>query len=90
MKDSTSKFKVIEALYDDGEFIIANGEWKNINGVWVDAMSCRWYEEGKLGFPHAYSHPAWMLLADQIKMLLRPEFARLKVLGVKPENINIS
>ena len=67
MKPTTvkhSKFKLLEVLYDDGDYTIA---W----GTWVGAekrLAERWNgdTDSDPGFPRQGNHPTWMIVTPSL------------------------
>lgn len=63
MIQSTSKFEVVEVLYDRGGFALARGYWDGDRAIHRHA--CRWHEDGGIGYPQSYGKPQWLLLPDE-------------------------
>ena len=55
-------FRVESVVYNDGDFSIAWGEWKD--GSYHLAM--RWNGENNAGYPKTFGHPVWFLLPDSL------------------------
>ena len=65
MLNSTSKFKVLEIIYDNGNFAIAKGHWNDDSEPKKIHLACRWYEEDGIGYPQTFGKPQWMLLPSE-------------------------
>lgn len=63
MLNSTSKFQVVEIVYNRQGFALARGYWEGDTSVLRHA--CRWHEDGGIGYPQTFGKPQWMLLPNE-------------------------
>ncbi|MET4163927.1 hypothetical protein ABIE61_003793 [Marinobacterium sp. MBR-111] len=63
MISSTSKFKVIEIIYNNNNFAIAKGYWDGQKEK--ISIACRWHEPDGIGYPQTFGKPQWMLLPGE-------------------------
>lgn len=63
MISSTSKFKVIEIIYNNNNFAIAKGYWGGHREKF--SLACRWHEPDGIGYPQTFGKPQWMLLPGE-------------------------
>lgn len=63
MIESTSKFKVIEIVYNNGCFAVAKGHWEGDKSKYT--LACRWHEKDGIGYPQTFGKPQWMLLPGE-------------------------
>jgi len=61
MIESTSKFKVVDIIYNKDGFAIAKGFW---DGTDTLSLACRWHNDG-IGYPQTFGKPQWMLLPSE-------------------------
>lgn len=80
MLDSTSKFEVVQIVYDDGEFAIAEGYWDG-NRAELN-FAARWHEGGGIGYPQTYGKPQWFLFPNNIGSFLGSALRLIP--GLKP------
>ncbi|WP_370979724.1 hypothetical protein [Agaribacterium sp. ZY112] len=67
MIESTSKFEVVEIVYNKGSFAIAKGYWEGDKSKFF--LACRWHEKDGIGYPQTFGKPQWMLLpTDGLEM----------------------
>jgi hypothetical protein len=65
MLESTSKYKVVEIIYNDGRFALAKGYW---DGDKTELrLACRWHET-EIGYPQTFGKPQWMMLPEGLKV----------------------
>ena len=62
----TNKFDPKITIYDDGEFIIAQGTWKEEDKDYPSSYAMRWYSGDGLGYPNGFGRPQWMACPDHI------------------------
>ena len=83
----TGNFIPEKEIYDDGEFIIMDGQWvvsKRDEPLETDFCTCvRWYSGDSIGYPNAFGRAQWMVLPDKIAqgiktMLMMEEFVSIK------------
>ncbi|EJB8453343.1 TPA: hypothetical protein ACMDVV_003218 [Vibrio parahaemolyticus] len=80
MIESTSKFKVVDIIYNKDGFAIAKGYWDGNKEL---SLACRWHDDG-IGYPQTFGKPQWMLLPSEhisvdIKNALHPESAQVSL-----------
>ena len=64
MIESTSKFKVIDIIYNKNGFAIAKGFW---DGGEKLSLACRWHDDG-IGYPQTFGKPQWMVLPKNLSV----------------------
>jgi hypothetical protein len=68
MIGDTSKFKVLDVLFDKNNFAIARGYWDGDNTKL--RLACRWHDAG-IGYPQTFGKPQWMMLPDEPDLSLQ-------------------
>ena len=63
MKESTTKFKVIEIIYDNGSYVMAKGRWDGGPDMRIGE---RWYSEEGIGYPQSYGKSQWFVMPIEI------------------------
>lgn len=61
---STSRFDPQTVIFDDGDFIVVKGFWKE-DGHVEKCFAMRWYS-GHPGYPNSRGYPQWMCVPDII------------------------
>jgi hypothetical protein len=84
MLKSTSMFKVIKIIYDDGSFAVAKGKWDGKSR----RIGMRWYEEDEIGYPQTYGKSQWFVLPKIFTSLINMYYINLKSKLVTDELIN--
>ena len=95
----TKRFKpygdpIKRALYDDGNFIVVEGEWKEgDNSESEEAIACRWYgfnpelpldQQGK-GYPNGFGRAQWMILPEYLGLLVLKDHVNREMDLARPE-----
>jgi hypothetical protein len=58
-----SKFKLIDVVYDDGEYTVAWGTWEGTQ----KRLAERWNgEDSDPGWPRQGKYPTWMIVTDDL------------------------
>jgi hypothetical protein len=58
------KFKLVEVLFNNGEYTIASGIWEGVNKILAE----RWNGDGNdPGWPRQGKYPTWMVVHDELK-----------------------
>lgn len=59
-------FNVIEIIYDNGDFAIAYGNYKEYA---PPCLAMRWNGEGDdAGYPKTFGHPMWLIFDNRLKI----------------------
>ena len=82
-------------IYDDGEFIVVQGEWRHENlpddEIGEESVGCRWYgfdpsqpedKQGK-GYPNGFGRAQWMILPKYIGLLLIADDIKRQMKAIK-------
>lgn len=64
MLESTSKYTVVDIIYNKDGFAIAKGYWDGDNSKLI--LACRWHEPDGIGYPQTFGKPQWMMFPDEI------------------------
>ena len=86
MLKSTSKFKVHEIIYNNGQFALARGYWETDTRL---SLACRWHDDG-MGYPQTFGKPQWMMFPRDVTVemsnaLDKPEEASVAVTFLPPK-----
>ncbi len=82
-----NNFKVIHVLYDNSDFAVAYGRWKNE----CNSLAMRWNGEEDAGYPKTFGNPMWFIVDDKLKptiiksLLGLPDSNKEKILAVLGE-----
>lgn len=81
----SGNFKVDKILFNNGNFSIAFGTWKNESKV----LAARWNgditDEKDKGYPKTFGNPMWLIIDDEIKLPMLKS-----IIGIKgSDNQNI-
>jgi hypothetical protein len=81
MLESTSKYEVVDIIYDNDGFAIAKGYWDGDKSTL--RLACRWHEKDGIGYPQTFGKPQWMMfpydLSVDIFNSLNPPEAEVKI-----------
>ena len=78
-----SNFKVESILFDNGNFSIAYGKWKNETS---NRIAMRWNgKDDDPGYPKLFKNPVWFFIDDSLKIPFMKSLIENK--GSKHENI---
>lgn len=80
MIESTSKFKVVDIIYNKDSFAIAKGYWDGNTDL---SLACRWHDDG-IGYPQTFGKPQWMAFPSEnisvdITNALNPESTEVSI-----------
>ena len=64
MLESTSKFKVHDIIFNNGEFALARGYWEDETKL---SLACRWHDDG-IGYPETFGKPQWMMFPREVSV----------------------
>lgn len=60
-----SNFKVKNILFDNGDFAVAYGKWKDESY----SLAMRWNGQGNdIGYPKSRNYPMWFIIHDSMKI----------------------
>lgn len=62
MLESTSKFKVHDIIFNNGDFALARGYWEDESKL---SLACRWHDDG-IGYPQTFGKPQWMMFPRDV------------------------
>ena len=81
MLESTSKFMVVDIIYNKDGFAIAKGHWDGDDAQL--RLACRWHDPDGIGYPQTFGKPQWMMFPYEVTVdilnSLNPSEAKVKV-----------
>jgi|JI10StandDraft_1071094.scaffolds.fasta_scaffold1008350_2 hypothetical protein len=73
-KVTSDTFKVIEIIYNDTEFSVALGIWKND----TKHIAMRWNGTGEeIGFPQTFGRSTWLLIPQDLSVIFTKSLLEL-------------